>query len=502
MTTLRNDYVQWQHKNSEALERFAFLESQIASVRKQCEDRRQQELAVIKLKSQLSIYSLKQSEYTSLLHKLNSRTRRTVRDTGLSETTTYTSPDVKASIAIKQLTAKIETLMTEKLKGGNEAEDLSGISVPIMTLLRSSSVDSNMILDQITKYLDNLHGKIHLNTMDTENDTDGEGVFSEKVEELEHLCEEREARVEENVKKEQEYKYQADDLVRQIKAKIATNYPDNEVQRMVLKNILSKAQKQRYHKKVEKLQQASMELEQEQGGINADFPVTVTDTNDQMDQRLQTIGDLHLQIDLLSLKISQQLQRNKDIVNDDDILHWKEIKDQCRLIASNFQKATEASSEAEADHTQLKRTSDTSRTIQEIRRHLHHNMNKDLTSCLREIQALKLEARSKLELEGTINELYTTSKEKQDSLNRELCNLATGEKSKAEDNLASTVEGFAAYAEQKQAGFWQDHHNKLVEHLEGHKEKAIASIQQIQRCIDERDEMLQGELVMDNTHDS
>ncbi|KAI8583066.1 hypothetical protein K450DRAFT_224052 [Umbelopsis ramanniana AG] len=282
MTTLMNDYTHWQHKNNEAIERIAFLESQIATVRKQCEDRRQQELVVKKLKNQLRIYSLKQKEYTSLLDKLNSRTRRTVRDTGLSETTTYTSPDVKASIAIKQLTAKIETLMTEKLKGGHDTEDLSGISVPIMTLLRSSTVDSNMILDQITKYLDNLHEKVHSNTIYTESDSKEEGIFSKKVQELEHLCEEREARVEENVKKEQEYKYQADDLVRQIKTKIATNYPDNEVQRMVLKNILSKAQKQRYHKKVEMLQQAAMELKQEHGVINAEFPVMVTDINEQM----------------------------------------------------------------------------------------------------------------------------------------------------------------------------------------------------------------------------
>jgi hypothetical protein len=200
----------------------------------QCEDHRQQEMTVRKLKDQLKIYYLKQSEYTSLIHKLNSRTRRTVRDTGLSETTTFTSPDVKASIAIKQLTAKIETLMIKKLKEGHSTDDLSGVSVPIMTLLRSSSVDSNMILDQITKHLDNLHEQCLSKTICAESDSKEQGIFSEKVQELERLCEEREARVEENVKKEQDYKYQADELVRQIKAKIATNYPDNEVQRMVL----------------------------------------------------------------------------------------------------------------------------------------------------------------------------------------------------------------------------------------------------------------------------
>jgi hypothetical protein len=211
-----------------------YVESQIATVRRQCEDRRQHELAVKKLKDQLKLYSLKQNEYTSLIQKLNSRARRAVRDTGLSETTTFTSPDVKASIAIKQLTAKIEAHMTKQLKEGYNAEDLSGISVPIMTLLRSSSVDSNMILDQMTKYFDNLQEQIHSETEPSENYTKEQGVFSEKVRELESLCEEREAQVEENITKEQAYKYQADELVRQIKAKIASNYPDNEVQRMVL----------------------------------------------------------------------------------------------------------------------------------------------------------------------------------------------------------------------------------------------------------------------------
>lgn len=210
-----------------------YIESQIATVRKQFEDQRQQEMALRKLKDQLKIYSLKKKEHISLIQKLNSRARRSVRDTGLSETT-FTSPDVKASIAIKQLAAKIEAHMTKKLREGYNAEDLSGISVPIATLLRSSSVDSNMILEQIAKYLDNLQEQIHSETGPSENDSKEQGAFSEKVRELESLCEEREARIEENITKEQAYKYQADELVRQIKAKIASNYPDNEVQRMVL----------------------------------------------------------------------------------------------------------------------------------------------------------------------------------------------------------------------------------------------------------------------------
>lgn len=57
------------------------------------------------------------------------------------------------------------------------------------------------------------------------------------------------------------------------------------------KNILSKAQKQRYHKKVEKLQQAATELEQENGVINTDFPARTTDMNEQM--VMKTAEEIH-----------------------------------------------------------------------------------------------------------------------------------------------------------------------------------------------------------------
>jgi hypothetical protein len=61
------------------------------------------------------------------------------------------------------------------------------------------------------------------------------------------------------------------------------------------KNILSKAQKQRYHKKVEKLYQAAMELEQEHGVINADLPLTATDINENMVMAnlMRIIADMH-----------------------------------------------------------------------------------------------------------------------------------------------------------------------------------------------------------------
>jgi hypothetical protein len=175
-----------------------------------------------------------QSEYTLLIQKLNSRTRRIVRDTGHSETTTFTAPDIKASIAVKQLTSKIEALMTKQLSNDHIGDDLSGISVPIMALLQSSSVDSNMILHQMTKYLNHLHEQVQSQTQHPESDEIVQDIFSEKVQELELLCVEREAQTEKNIQKQQIYKYQADEIVRQMKIKIASNYPDDDVQRMVL----------------------------------------------------------------------------------------------------------------------------------------------------------------------------------------------------------------------------------------------------------------------------
>jgi hypothetical protein len=211
-----------------------FAESQVATVRRQCEEQRQQESAVANLKRQLKRYSLQQNEYMSIFSRLNLRTKRPARVTGLSETTTFATPDVKASIAVKQLTAKIETIMKRNLKGEDVDDDLSGISEPILALLRSSSVEPGMILDQMRRNLEQVQTQAQPAAEDVQSKIKDQEKISQEIRDLEMLCEERQARADENLKKQQALKYQADELVRQIKYKIASNYPDAEIQRMLL----------------------------------------------------------------------------------------------------------------------------------------------------------------------------------------------------------------------------------------------------------------------------
>lgn len=170
----------------------------------------------------------------ALLSKLNLQVKRTPRDAGLSETTTFAPPDVKASIAVKQLTAKISTIMTQKMKQEPVDGDFSGISEPILALLRSSTVEPSMILEQMKKTLDHIQDQTQSTTQNQKSQRNEELNISQTITEQETLCEEREAQADENLKKQQALKYQADELVRQIKAKITSNYPDDEVQRMLL----------------------------------------------------------------------------------------------------------------------------------------------------------------------------------------------------------------------------------------------------------------------------
>jgi hypothetical protein len=210
------------------------LESQISLLRKQYEEHQHQASIIVDLRRNITRNTLLQQEYSSLFLKFRNRSKPAIRESDLSATTSYTAPETKASVAVKQLVSKIQSIMEKEMDNQDIQVDISGLSEPLAALLRSSTVKPDMILEQMIKNMDRLQANVD-QAMDHKNSFEIQCKYSIDSKGYEVVqCEEREAKTEDNLKKQQHLKYKADELVRDIKSKIATHYPDDEVQRMLL----------------------------------------------------------------------------------------------------------------------------------------------------------------------------------------------------------------------------------------------------------------------------
>ncbi|KAM3589278.1 hypothetical protein VKS41_000147 [Umbelopsis sp. WA50703] len=234
MGSTQAEYAHWQQKNAAAIDRITALEMQISKLRQQQQEQQQQQYAMSKLKKNIENYSLRQQEYKLLFQSLGGRPKRATRDIGHSETSLQTAPETKASIAVNQLRDQIKTVLEHNIRNQSCDEKVTSIYEPILALLRSTTVEPQMILDQMCNHLVKFQDRVNAINDDREGDVGQSLEYARITNEQLSLCEQREADSREKNQHLRALKYRADELVRQIKTKVAANYPDEEIQRMLL----------------------------------------------------------------------------------------------------------------------------------------------------------------------------------------------------------------------------------------------------------------------------
>lgn len=212
----------------------AIIESQISKLRQQQLEQQHKQQAMNKLKMAIRSYLLRQEEYKLLFQSLGARSKRTTRDIGHSQTSIQTAPETKASIAVNQLRGQIKSILEQNLQSQICDKQITSLSEPILALLKSSTVEPQMILEQMSNHLLQMQKRLNAIISEQKDDIEPSPENAELIDEQIAVCEQREVQSQENNQHILALKTKADDLVRQIKCKIASNYPDEEVQHMLL----------------------------------------------------------------------------------------------------------------------------------------------------------------------------------------------------------------------------------------------------------------------------
>ncbi|KAG2186329.1 hypothetical protein INT43_002767 [Umbelopsis isabellina] len=499
MATTQAEYAHWQQKNAAAINRITTLESQISKLRQQQVEQQQKQQAMNKLRKAARSYLLRQEEYKLLFQSLGARSRRSTRDTGHSQTSIQTAPETKASIAVNQLRGQIKFILEQNLRNQTCDKKSTSLSEPILALLKSSTVEPQMILEQMSNHLIQIQKRAIAMGAEREEDTCPSSEDAELIEEQISLCEQREAESQENNQHLLALKSKADGLVQQIKSKIAANYPDEEVQRMLLKYILTKAQKDRYKLKLDRLQENITKM---QGELGSEYlsPVTKNiDATKEIQKQKDMINQLNLHIDDLSLSVIQQLEQSKKLGIEDEKRLWNEINQQQLQIQAIYKMQVDTLSTETKTQRIEKQPEHEEHELLTICHQLALRPNTDMRLILQQVQQLKAQTQLSLYNEAIWIEQLGKSKNMMQLLRQELAKNTLEDEAAYENALVSLATRCTDQFKQEQDKFWTTLDEKLLSISNDCKQRAIDLIKQIQICINESNEMLQGELMVNTT---